>query len=214
MEYPRLLILGGAGKTGRKLIQQALERGYEVTAMVRNPDALADLEHARLTVERGDMNDAASLEKLLGLGFDAVLSTLGIFQKEPGTPLADMTRVLVHAMEDQGPKRIVVMSSLGVGDSKGQGNIVVKFVTGWILRYVLVDKGMQEQVLKQSSLDWTVLRPPRLLESDSSQHYRLWQGRERPRGTRWEISNFDAAREMLELLEKPESLHQAYQCSY
>ena len=214
MKYPRLLILGGAGKTGKKLVEEALQRGYQVTAMVRNPVALAALQQDGLVAHRGDMTDTRAVNELLEQGFDAVLCTLGIFQKEPGTPLADMTRPLLDAMEQHGPRRFVLMSSLGVGDSKGQGNLVVKFVTGWILRYVLVDKNLQEKHLRESNLDWTILRPPRLLENDEHRPHQLWQGRDYVQKPRWQISNRDAAKIMLDLLEATDTQHQAYQCSY
>jgi uncharacterized protein YbjT (DUF2867 family) len=214
MNYSRLLVLGGAGNAGRQLITEALARGYQVTALARTPATLDDMSNPQLEVRAGDMCDASALEALLSEGFDAVLSTLGIFQKSPGTPLADMSLPLFKAMELHGPQRIVMMSSLGVGDSKGQGNLLVKFVTGKILKHVLVDKALQEEHLKNSSLQWTVLRPPRLLMSDKTAPYRLWQGRDKPPRTKWQISTRDAACEMLNLLEEKDSILQAYQCSY
>jgi uncharacterized protein YbjT (DUF2867 family) len=214
MKYSRLLVLGGTGRAGRQLILEALERGYQVTALARDPAQLSDIQTQQLQVLRGDMTNAAQVEELLKQGFDAVVCTLGVFQKSPGTPLTDMTRHLVSAMKKYGPARLVVMSSLGVGDSDGQGNLLVKFVTSRILKHVLVDKASQEVVLQESGLDWTVLRPPRLIDSPTRKPYRLWQGTARPRGTRWRIGTLDAASEMLNLLEQDDSFHSAWQCSY
>jgi uncharacterized protein YbjT (DUF2867 family) len=214
MQYPRLLILGGTGRTGKKLIQQALERGYNVTALARDGAALADLANPELTVIQGSPSDRQCFEKTLDKGFDAVLSTLGIFQKEPGTPLADMTIDLLAALQERGPKRFIVMSSLGVGDSAGQGNLSVKFVTRFILKYVLIDKSAQEALLRESGLQWSVLRPPRLMNNDQQRPVQIWQGTNHPRPLRWQISTLDAASQMLELLENPASIKQAFQCSY
>ncbi len=147
-------------------------------------------------------------------GQDAVLCTLGIFQREPGTPLADMTQTLLSCLQTHGPKRLVVMSSLGAGDSRGQGDLLVKLIQRLRLKYVLIDKDKQESLIRASRLDWTILRPPRLLNRGDSAPYQVWQSANAERPPRWQISTRDAAAEMLNLLQKDNSIGQAYQCSY
>ena len=213
MHYSHLLVLGGAGRAGRWLIRESLAAGYRVTAMVRNPSDLGDVVSPSLDVVRGDMYNRSDLEQALALGADAVVCTLGVYHKGPGTPLADMTANLVAVMKDAGVQRLVYMSSLGVGDSRGQGNLVVKYVTHFVLKHVLRDKSAQEAVVSSTGLDWTVLRPPRLVEQHQGESLSTWQGRHHPSGVRWRVSNRDAAREMLRLLEDEGSWHQAYQCS-
>jgi len=211
--YQHLLILGGAGRAGLSLLEQALERGYRVTAVIRNPEQVSLPESPGLTVIAGDICDPAVVAKAMGSGVDAVLSTLGVFIKKPGTPLTDMTGPILEAMHDEGVSRIVCMSSLGVGDTRKLGNLTVRYVTGVILRHVLADKQCQENLLEQSGLDWTILRPPRIIDTSTSGDYLRWRmplGKQRPR---WKISKYDAAREMLELLSNPETIGQTWQIS-
>jgi uncharacterized protein YbjT (DUF2867 family) len=211
---PQLLILGGAGRTGQTLLQQALDRGYRVTALVRDPTALGAISHAALNVVKGDVRDVELLEQLLGSGVSAVLSTLGIFIKKPGTPTADMTAPLLAAMNRQQVRRLVCMSSLGVGDSKGLGNLTVRVVTGYVLRHVLVDKQCQEKLIEHSGLDWTIVRPPRILDRNEHRAYIRWQEFSRALKPKWQISRADAGKEMLDLLEDDSSIGQTWHLSY
>jgi putative NADH-flavin reductase len=211
--YRHLLILGGAGRVGLSLVEQALERGYRVTAVIRNPDQVSLPVNQNLTIIKGDISDSSVVSKAINSGVDAVLSTLGVFIKKPGTPLTDMTGPILQAMNDEGVSRIVCMSSLGVGDTRKLGNLTVRFVTSVILKHVLVDKQCQENLLAKSELEWTILRPPRITDLSESVDYLRWQmplGKLRPR---WQISKYDAAKEMLELLAKPDSIGQTWQIS-
>lgn len=154
-----LLIVGATGGTGRELVRQALERGHEVTAFARRPAKL-DVEHERLTVARGDVLDAASVEAAVR-GQDAVLSALG--HKRwfyPTRILSEGTRNLVRAMEREGVRRLVCATALGVGDSFGRmGLYYTLFVGIFILPFYFYDKVRQERVIRGSALDWVIVRP-------------------------------------------------------
>src|SRR3989442_686793 len=136
----RVLIVGATGGTGRQLVAQALERGYEVTALVRNPSALG-VEHSRLRVLRGDVLDYASVEAAMQ-GQEAVISALGhkrFFQ--PTRILSDGTRNLLRAMEAGGVRRFVCETSLGIGESAGRmGLSYTFFVIPIILPFYFWDK--------------------------------------------------------------------------
>jgi putative NADH-flavin reductase len=155
----KLLIVGATGGTGRELVRQALERGHEVTAFVRRPAKLG-LEHERLTVARGDVLDPASVEAAVR-GQDAVLSALG--HKRwfyPTRILSEGTRNLVGAMKREGVRRLVCATSLGVGDSFGRmGLYYTLFVGVFILPFYFYDKVRQEHVIRDSALDWVIVRP-------------------------------------------------------
>lgn len=155
----KLLIVGATGGTGRELVRQALERGHEVTAFARRPAKL-DLQHERLTVARGDVLDASSVEAAVR-GQDAVLSALG--HKRwfyPTRILSEGTRNLVRAMEREGVRRLVCETSLGVGDSFGRmGLYYTLFVGIFILPFYFYDKVRQERVIRASALDWVIVRP-------------------------------------------------------
>jgi len=117
----RLLIVGATGGTGRQLVAQALERGFAVTALARNPAKLA-IEHERLTVARGDVLDAASVEAAMRCQ-DAVLCALGHRPRlYPTRILSRGTDNIVRAMEACGVRRLVCETSLGIGDSAGRAH--------------------------------------------------------------------------------------------
>src|SRR2546426_8941695 len=135
----RVLIFGATGRTGRELVRQALERGHEVTAFARNPSALP-IRHERLQVVQGDILDKASIERAVA-GQDAVISALGARTLRRSTVLSEGTKNILKAMRKHGVNRFVCMSSLGVGDSRGQlGPLYDFFLIPLLLRNVFADK--------------------------------------------------------------------------
>jgi len=168
----RVLIVGATGGTGRQLVAQALERGHEVTALVRNPSALG-VEHPRLRVLRGDVLDYASVEAAMQ-GQEAVISALGhkrFFQ--PTRILSEGTRNLLRAMETRGVRRFVCETSLGIGNSSGRmGLSYTLFVIPVILPFYFWDKARQERIIAQSAVSWVIVRPGVLTNGARRGHYR------------------------------------------
>ena len=168
----RLLIVGATGGTGRQLVRQALERGDEVTALARTPSRL-DVEHERLTVVRGDVMDPTSVESAVR-GQEAVLCALG--HKRwffPTRILSEGTRNLIRAMEKESVRRLVCETSLGIGDTWGRmGLYYTLFVGNFILPFYFFDKVRQERVIRQSSLDWVIVRPGALTNGPKRGVYR------------------------------------------
>jgi putative NADH-flavin reductase len=168
----RLLIVGATGGTGRELVRQALERGHAVTAFARNPSRL-DVRHERLAVVQGDVLDAASVEAAVR-GQDAVLCALG--HKRwfyPTRILSEGTRNLIRAMEKESVRRFVCETSLGIGDSFGRmGLYYTLFVGLFILPFYFFDKVRQERVIRNSSLDWVIVRPGALTNGAKRGVYR------------------------------------------
>jgi len=155
----RVLIVGATGGTGRELVAQALGRGYAVTAVARDPAKLR-IEHARLTVVRGDVLDDASVEAAMR-GQDAVLCALGHRRYfRPTRILSDGTRNLLRAMATCGVRRLVCETSLGIGDSAGRmGLYYTLFVIPVILPFYYWDKTRQERWIAGSDRDWVIVRP-------------------------------------------------------
>ncbi len=159
MSDRRIMVFGATGKTGTQIVRQALEAGHNVTAFVRNPTRLA-ISDPKLRVVTGDVLDAASVERGFAGGCDAVISALGVFHREPRTELSRGTANVICAMQQHGIRRLVVVSSLGAGDSKGQGSLLARVLQSFLLKHVLADKDRQEAEIMASGLDWTILRPP------------------------------------------------------
>ncbi|MGH9369819.1 MAG: NAD(P)-dependent oxidoreductase [Thermoanaerobaculia bacterium] len=168
----RLLVVGATGGTGRQLVSQALERGYHVTAFARRPERV-QIRHDNLTVARGDVRDYSAVEAAVR-GQDAVLSALG--HKRWLTPtriLSDGTRNVLRAMETLGVRRFVCETSLGLGESCGRmGLSYTLFVIPLILPFYYWDKRRQERIIRESSRDWTIVRPGALTNGRKRGVYR------------------------------------------
>jgi putative NADH-flavin reductase len=155
----RLLLLGATGATGRLIVRDAVARGHVVTALVRSPEKAGDLEGA--TVVKGDARDEGALRAALQ-DQDAVISALGT----PASPFREVTllsaatRALVSAMKGEGVSRLVVITGIGAGDSAGHGGFLFdKVIFPLLLRHVYADKDRQERIIRDSGLDWVLVRP-------------------------------------------------------
>lgn len=172
----RVLIVGATGGTGRELVAQALELGYAVTALVRDPSRLR-VDHPRLTVVQGDVLDASFVETAMR-GQDAVLSALGHRRYfYPTRILSSGTRNISRAMEAQGVRRLVCETSLGIGDSAGRlGLWYTLFVIPVILPFYFWDKTRQERVIATSGLEWVIVRPGALTNGERRGRVREGRG--------------------------------------
>lgn len=168
----RILIVGATGGTGRQLVAQALERGFAVTAFVRNPAKL-QIKHPRLTVFQGDVLEYASVETAMR-GQEAVLSALGhkrFFY--PTRILSEGTRNILRAMQAHGVPRLVCETSLGIGDSAGRmGLYFTFFLIPVILPSYFWDKARQERIIATSNVEWVITRPGMLNNSKKRGRWR------------------------------------------
>lgn len=202
----RILIIGATGGTGKELVKQGLERGYEVTALVREPSRL-QIDDPKLKVIKGDVLDPSSVEAAMR-GQDAVLSALGhkrFFY--PNRILSDGTRNIVKAMKAQGVKRLICETSLGIGDSAGRmGLYYTFFVIPVILPFYFYDKTRQERNIAKSGLEWIIVRPVSLTNAPGKGGSRHGKDVGSFILTR-RISRADVAAFMLEQLESDKYLH-------
>ena len=208
-----LLLFGATGKTGAQFLSQALAGGHSVTAVVRSP-AKVTINHPNLLTVAGDIHAPQTIEAAFDRPYDAVVSTLGISFKGPGSPLTEGTKPIIAGMQRHGVKRLLVVSSVGASESNGIGPWWVKLVQRYILKDVLIDKTQQESLIRASGLDWTIIRPPQLTDTPARRQVIRWQGAN-PVGGRatWKISRADVAAELLRALSDPASIGQAYQVS-
>ncbi len=164
-----IVIIGSTGSIGRELTKQALARGHRVTALARDPVKI-NIENQLLTVSRGDIMDHASIERVMA-GQDAVISALGAGSK--GGVRAAGTRNLIEVMQKCGVRRFVSLSSLGVGESRRNLNFLWKYIMfGLLLRRAYADHVMQEEHIKNSDLDWIIVRPAAYTDGEQTGDYR------------------------------------------
>lgn len=153
----KLLILGASGGVGRAATSMALDRGMAVRAQTRDAARIA----SRPGVEafEADPTDARRLAEALA-GARAVLFALGVDVAGPTTLFSDATRALIGAMDATGVRRLVAVTGLGAGDTRGHGGwLYDRVVFPLFTRNRYIDKDRQEALLRASGLDWTILRP-------------------------------------------------------
>lgn len=164
-------MFGATGGTGRALLDLAPAAGHEVTAFVRDPDKLG-APRAGVRVVRGDVLDEAQVTEAVR-GHDAVLSALGTRPWRHVDICSGGTRVIAAAMRAAGVRRLIVLSSQGVGGSP-MGTFG-SLGAAMFLRKAFADKQAMEDELAHTDLDWTIVRPGLLTNG-------------KPRGT-WRVAD-------------------------
>ena len=167
----KLLVLGATGSTGQHVVSQAVSLGHDVTAFVRNPAKLTTKgENLRLLT--GSLTDARALSEAVR-GQDIVVSTLGVGNslKSHGIIQRSVPAIL-RAMESHGVRRLIFMSSFGVGATRRDVPLLARVMIRVLLRDLYDDKEAGEEVLHRSSLDWTVIYPTSLTNGPRTGRYR------------------------------------------
>jgi len=203
-----MTIFGATGTIGRLVVEQALAAGHEVTAFTRDATRVI-AEHDRLQVIEGDVTDPAACLPAVEAA-DAVVVALGAGRK--GEVREAGTRAVVEAMEQAGGGRLVCQSTLGVGSSRSNLNLVWKYVMfGALLRPAYADHVRQERVVKESDLDWTIVRPSAFANQSPGPVQYGFGGSER--GLRLKISRADVAAFLLAQVEDQTNLRRAVSVS-
>lgn len=172
-----IALFGATGKTGSRALTRLLDAGFTVHALARDTSKLEARDG--LTVVQGDVRDAAAVDEVVQ-GADAVLSLFGQVKGSSHTLQTDGTRGIVDAMKKHGVTRIVTLSGGGLRAEKDQPGVPDKIIRGLLKLlsgHVLKDAEGHLEVLKESGLDWTVVRGPRLTENPGVGSYRVsWVG--------------------------------------
>jgi putative NADH-flavin reductase len=197
------VIFGATGGTGRRLVERAIAEGHEVTAFVRNPSRMAAC-HQRLKIAPGDAFDQGRVREAVA-GNEAVISVLGSRQpsnplhpRRPGDPngvASAGSENIVAAMKEHGLRRFVCQTAWGVGESKEDpgpaGAFFMRVLVPPLLRDEYADKEAQESVVRESDLDWVIVRPMILTNGPWTNGYRA--GTDLKPGRRPYISRADVA---------------------
>lgn len=216
----KLTIFAATGGIGRHLLDQAVAAGHDVTAVVRNAGKLSGAP-VRVVTANLATADPAALDSAID-GADAVLSGLGPRNPRSEAGIASRgTRAIVSAMQTTHVQRIVVVSAAPIGTvpspsrpkppkhDPGDGFFMrhlFSHVAGAMFREHYADLALMEDILRDSGLDWTISRPPRLTDKPLTGTYRTAYGQNIRGG--WSISRADVADHMLRVLDQPETIKQ------
>jgi uncharacterized protein YbjT (DUF2867 family) len=162
----KLVVFGGTGGTGALIVREALAAGHEVTVVARSPAKVGE-QHPRLAVARGDVTDLESILPAVE-GKDAVVSALGAPSNRPPVTVHRIGIAnILAAMKRAGVRRLVAISS--GGHYEGHDPNASRFFE-WIIRplflgHIYEDMAAMDALIEASDVDWTILRPPRLLDA-------------------------------------------------
>ena len=206
-----ILLFGANGKTGVEVVKQALAEGYEVTAFVRTPTKL-DLKHQNLTIFQGDVLDENAVEEAVQ-GHDLVMCTLGTPALHKFKLRAVGTKNIISAMKKNDVKRFICQSSLGFGDTEEMLPFFLRYlVVPFYLKRTFEDHEVQENYIKASDLDWTIVRPGTLTKANKTGVYK--HGFASSEKVSLKISHADVADFMIKQIEDEQYLKQTPGLSY
>ncbi|GAA3660509.1 SDR family oxidoreductase [Nonomuraea antimicrobica] len=190
----KILVIGAAGRTGRHVVAQGIERGHEITASARHPDQLRDLPGA-VGVHHGDAHDLDAVRKAVQ-GQDAVIAAVG------GSLIAS---TLITAMRESGVTRLVMTSSRSVPATRPRLAVTLAWL---FLRAVYVDLARAEGMLQVSGLDWTIARGTMLNDKPPAGRVHIDFEADATGGA-MQLSRADYAMALLDTVEDPDLIGKA-----
>ena len=168
----KLVIFGATGKTGLEVVKQALEQGHTVTAFVRD-STRQTIEDESLTLVVGDAFDPASVAQSVQ-GQDAVICALGAGSELKKTTVRTTGTInIISGMQKNNVKRLMVVTAMGVGESWDTLSLVNKLFFATLLKSSRDDHETQEAAVKESGLDWTIIRPSGLTDTPRTGIYEV-----------------------------------------
>lgn len=154
-----VLVIGGTRGIGREVVQAAHAAGHELTLLARNAERIS-LPVTGVRVVAGDAGDADDIDRAVA-GQNAVVWTVGVRPtRRPVDLFSQSTRFLLAAMARHDVPRLICVTGVGAGDSRGHGGLFYdKILQPLFLKSIYEDKDRQEALLRASNVDWTVVRP-------------------------------------------------------
>ncbi len=211
----KIVIFGAAGSTGRILVERALARGHEVTAFDRSTSAL-NIQHPKLSLIQGDIFNTSQVEEAIARQ-DVVYCVLGV---KPGVTIpvcSKGTENIIAAMQKLAVKRFICQSAFAVAALDGERREVSRVLPISLLFFpkvkaMFADKVIQEEEVRQSSLDWIIVRPATLTDGPRTGNYKV--GVPLSVGLNAKISRADVADFLLKQANDDTFLHQVPRLRY
>jgi putative NADH-flavin reductase len=205
----RILVIGASKGIGLETVRAALAAGNDVRALARSADSIG-LAHPKLEKVRGNALSDADVAAALD-GVDVVMQTLGIGFGEMFSPVqlfSAATRVLIAAMAARGVRRVICVTGFGAGASEASIGLLQRVPFQLVFGRAYKDKTLQENLLVQSSLDWTIVRPGVLTGGAYTGRYKVLD-----QPSQWRngiIARADVADFLVKQIDNPASIRKSY----
>ena len=209
----KIVVFGASGRTGRLLVEGALARGHQVTAFVRAPDDLGALRD-RVQIVRGEILDGGAVSDAVDGQEAALVALADPSAKAAAQEAAGGTLNVVRSMQRYGVRRLVVLSSASVAppDEPGHPGFFARLLVPGSRSSAVGELRRMEISVRQSKLDWTLVRAAHLVDGQAQGVYRAEPGYSPPGGKK--ISRADVAAFMLDELERPDNVAHALAIAY
>jgi putative NADH-flavin reductase len=170
----KIAIFGATGGTGKELVSQALEQGHEITALVRDPSKLS-FNGKKLNIIKGDVLNKDDVSKTLQ-DSDAVLVALGVKPPSKAKVVGPGTKNIIEAMKTHNVKRLIVESAMFMDDAVRKNSFLISLLTKTFMKGIYADKLVQEAAVRESGLEWVIVRPVGLANGPKTETYRFGEG--------------------------------------
>jgi uncharacterized protein YbjT (DUF2867 family) len=200
----KIAVFGGTGRTGQHVLRKAIEQGYEVKALARNPQK-SSFDHPNVEWIKGDVLDAQTVAATIA-DTDGVVSVFGHAKNSPKDVQERGTKHIVESMKANNVRRIISLSGGGLPhpkDNPGFADHLIRGIMRLTVPAMLNDASAHAEVLEKSGLNWTIARGPRLTDEPEKKDYVVsWVGE----GRSTKLSRADLADFILKTLPTDEHL--------
>ena len=208
----RILIIGATRGIGLQVLQQALAHDHDITVLARVPQKVT-VEHERLKVIEGDIRDNRAVGSAAE-GQDVVISCVGIMPtRKPVSVFSEGIKNVLESMEKNGVRLLISVTGIGAGDSSGHGGFFYdKIFQPLLLKAIYEDKDREEALIKDSKVNWIIVRPGFLTNGPETGKYRALIDMKDVKAGK--ISRADVAHFILNQLDSSEYLGQTPLLTY
>ena len=210
----KIFLFGATGRTGKEVLDQLLQQGYDVTVLVRSIIKLDYLKNSKLSIIEGDIFNPDSYKKELSKS-DVVISTIGTgSSKKPTTIYSEGTGKIISVMKNAGIKKIIMVTAAAFDTTDpGANNFMVKYIARPLFKNIYSDMITLESMLEnEKDINWICIRPPRLTNGKLTRKYRV-KINHCPEGG-WRISRKDLADFIVKQINSDEYTHKKPVISY